>query len=83
MQLVDNSARHLSTRKAYMLTRRPQFKVIFLVATLNDHAMQLVEGENFAFLGTNIPDGSPQVSPPTVLKRTPAKRGMLRWAILE
>ena len=34
-----------------------------MVAKLNDHAMQLVEGRNFAFLATIMPDGSPQVTP--------------------
>ena len=30
---------------------------------LNDHAMKLIEGKNFAFLGTIMPNGSPQVTP--------------------
>ena len=46
-----------------MPRQQPVFRVIFLVATLNDHAIQLVEGKNFAFLATIMPDGSPQVSP--------------------
>jgi PPOX class probable F420-dependent enzyme len=37
--------------------------VIFLATVLNDHARQLVEGKNFAFLATIMPDGSPQVTP--------------------
>ena len=30
---------------------------------LDDHALKLIEGKNFAFLGTIMPDGSPHVTP--------------------
>jgi len=30
---------------------------------LDDHAAKLIEGRNFAFLGTIMPDGSPHVTP--------------------
>ena len=30
---------------------------------LDDHASKLIEGKNFAFIGTIMPDGSPHVTP--------------------
>ena len=37
--------------------------MIRLSVKLSDHAIKLIEGRNFAFLATIMPDGAPQVSP--------------------
>jgi PPOX class probable F420-dependent enzyme len=37
--------------------------VIFLPAKLNDKAIRLIEGKNFAYLATILPDGAPHVAP--------------------
>jgi hypothetical protein len=36
---------------------------MLLPAKLNTKAIKLIEGKNFAFLATIMPDGAPQVSP--------------------
>ena len=36
---------------------------MLLPAKLNANAIKLIEGKNFAFLATIMPDGAPQVSP--------------------
>jgi hypothetical protein len=36
---------------------------MLLPANLNTKATRLIEGKNFAFLGTIMPDGAPHVSP--------------------
>ncbi len=37
--------------------------MVFVMAKLSDYARKLLEGKNFALLGTIFPDGSPQVTP--------------------
>lgn len=46
-----------------MFSRPQDLIVMQLPAKLNEEAIKLIEGRNFAFLATIMPDGAPHVAP--------------------